>query len=895
MANGVDVLWEAPAPDPARARQLAGAVGLHPLIGQLLINRGITGPAEAAEFIRPGRPSGLPWRLPGVRAAAWRMLQAVRRGEPVVVYGDYDADGQTSTAILVRALRRLGAQVHHFIPHRLSQGYGLHQDVLLEMAERGVRLVVAVDCGLTAMKAVQEAARRGLDVVVVDHHEPGRRLPPAAAVVAAHRMAALPGGESMAAAGLAYHTARALLEFADRLTEADDAALVQLAAVGTVADVVPLTGENRAVVYEGLHQVRSRPLPGLAALARRASVEPSEVEAFHVAFILAPRLNAAGRVDDPAVGLSLLLAESDEEAQQAADRLEAANRTRQDMERRVLEEALAEAEAQLQASDPPVIVVAKEGWHPGVVGVVASRLVDRFARPAAVIAIEGEEARGSARSVPNLNLYEAMAACAPYFTRFGGHPMATGFSLAARDVSAFRAHLSEAISSRWSGPFVHRLELDAWVRLPDLSADLAHQFFLLEPHGEGNPRPVLACAGLELVEARPVGADGRHLRLVVRDPQTRAEATAIAFGRAAEWKDAVGAITSSGRRLDLAFTPRLGRFGEVELRAAHLRPAQELQGLPVFVWSRDGDAGAFPNAPTRAADMPAAGEVVAANRMGVQVEDRRGLADGSARALVEWLAAREGEGPGAQAGPIVVGVRDAASGVALCGAVWRAAPDFALHFAWAGGGDPVAGPDHLFSRGQVLVTWDPRVLYRVRPGGELVLWQLPFEPWRWGEACTGGGVRRIVLAFGEQDRREIEGRYLSAIPGVEELRQLYRLLAAQASVAGPALSYHLHDLASALGVLEPRLREHLSPALLDHALGVFEEIGVVGRDPETGRRVWKGAKMGVKLDLTRSSRYNELIRVRQFWQEALAGAFAGDAGRWWERWAAARERADTAS
>lgn len=888
MAQQAAPVWRYPHPDAAAARRIASRLGLHPVVGQILLNRGLADPEAAREFLSPGRPASLPWRLPGVKAAAWRMLQAVRRQEPVVVYGDYDADGQTSTAILIRALRRLGARVRPFIPHRLSQGYGLHQEVLVEMADRGVRLVVAVDCGLTALEAVREAGRRGLDVVVVDHHEPGPRLPAAAAVVAAHRMGSLPGGEAMAAAGLAYHTARSLLAFAGRLDGEEDEELVQLAAVGTVADVVSLTGENRRLVREGLRGIRTRPLPGLEALARRAGVAPQEIDPFHIAFILAPRLNAAGRVDDPGVGLALLLAATPEEAREPAERLEAANRARQEVERRILEAALREAERQVDAEDPPVLVVAGEGWHPGVIGVVASRLVERFARPAVVVALEGEQARGSARSVPEVNLYEAMAECGPLFDRFGGHPMAAGFSMAARDVPALRERLVQAVAARWRGPFVGRLELDAWVRLSDVTAELVEQLALLEPHGEGNPRPVLAAAELALVEARPVGADGRHLRLVVREPETGAEAGIIAFGRAEEWKALVEQAAAGRHRLDVAFVPGRGRFGEVEIRAVALRPAAG--EAPAVEWERPVALTLGPVAGGRPRPAALEGGGVAA-----AVEDRRGAADRTPDGVwEEWLGMGSGAtGPGApgSAALTVVAVRDPASALRLCTAAWRAASGAAGRVAWAGPDDEPPGAPGLLGDGAgVLVTWAPEVVERLRAPADLWLWQLPLEPWRWARLALGGPVRRLVLAYGQEDRRRLEEGWLAQLPDVEALRHLYRLMTAQASVAGPRLPGDPAELAAALGVLDPRWRPRLSAHLVAHALAIFEELGLVARVGPGHRTgwLWKGAKAGVKLDLTQSARYNELIEARRLWQAALEGAFSEAAAVWWREQAAAR-------
>ena len=893
---GAAASWHAPSPDPVRARRLASRLGLHPLVGQLLLNRGMGDVAAAREFLAPGHGAMAPWRLPGVKAAAWRMLQGVRRREPIVVYGDYDADGQTATAILVRALRRLGAEVRPFIPHRLAQGYGLHEDVLVEMAGRGVRLVVAVDCGLTAMSAIRQASRHGLDVVVVDHHEPGPRLPPAAAVVAAHRMTGLPGGEEMAAAGLAYHTALALLAFADRPGDPEVDGLVQLAAIGTVADVVSLTGENRRLVRQGIERLRTRPLPGLQALASVAGISTAEVDTYHIAFILAPRLNAAGRVDDPSVGLALLLARSPEEAREAAERLDAANRARQEMERHILEQALEEAERQVQAGDPPVVVVAGEGWHPGVIGVVASRLVERFARPAVVIALEGEEARGSARSVPDVNLYEAMATCSSLFVKFGGHPMAAGFSMASQDVPALRERLVEAVGARWRGPYVSRLELDAWVRLADVGPELVDQLEMLEPHGEGNPRPTLAAAELIPVEARPVGQDGRHLRLVVREPATGVDAGVIAFGRAQEWLPVVERAREAGRGIDIAFVPRRGRWGELEMRAIAIRESDGTAprvawgwGAPVEVESGRAPAGLV------SAGVSGLASAVAGAWTGDQrrrppplvVEDRRGLADEAPDgAWDEW--GRRGEGEASLTGavgaaPVVVAVGDGRAAIRLCTAGWRHAPHLAGRVAWAGGHEDVPAPAGLLGEGAaVLVTWTPEVLASLPWPVELWLWELPDSPWAWARLVSSGAVRRLVLAYGERDRQRVQQRWLAPLPDVETLRHLYRLLTAQASVAGPDLPEDPARLTTSLGVLDPRSRPRLSAALVGNALAVFEELGVVERAAGKPGWRWKGVKAGVKLDLTQSARYNEFIEARRLWQEALEGAFSEAATVWWQ-------------
>ncbi len=866
--------WESP-PDRPDAQVLAARLGLHPLMGRMLVNRGLDDLPAALEFLRPG-PAPDPWQMRGVREAAWRIWQAVRRREPVVVYGDYDADGLCSTAILLRALRRLGAVVHPFIPHRLSLGYGLHREVLLEMAERGIRLVVAVDCGLTAVSAVQQAKRRGLDVVVVDHHEPARRLPPAAAIVAAHRLTAWPGGPQMSAAGLAYHTARALLELGG--ASGEDPELLQLAAAGTIADVVSLIGENRRLVREGLAALRAAPLPGFAALGQVAGLDLASADTYHVAFVLAPRLNAAGRVDDALVGLELLLAGSVEQAMEAARRLEAANRLRQSTEAAVLEQAMGAARQSVQARDPPVLVVVGEGWHPGVIGVVAARLVSAFFRPAVVVSVEGDQARGSARSVAGVDIYEALSECAHLFSRFGGHPMAAGFSLERDAVAGLAGLLEAAVARRFRGPFVPVVRLDGWVRLGELHDDLASQLGLLEPHGEGNPRPVLAAAGLELMELRTVGADGRHLRLSVREPSSGAERGAVAFGKAEAWAADLSRLVGQGR-IDVAFIPQKGRFGGLELQVVDVRPAAEVGAvtLGVSFGLRTPSTGA--SRVVRVGAPPAGSRELA-------VVDVRGLADGGAQALAGWLQEHAARVP-PSAFSVVVAVRGPHRAVELSAALAWSRPDGALRSAW---GDrellaaPTAGSATLFEESWVLVSWDPWVLSACRHSARtVVFWELPDLPQAWAQAAHGAAVREVVLAYGSAPAggagRPERGK---TGLGVEELRRIYRWLAAHVRLAGPRLP-PATQLASALAMLDPEVGMP-EPQELEAALRIFEELGVAEGEPGGAGWRWKGVAAGTKLDLTRSPLYNEVTRERAYWGQYVRRAVELPARQVWLDW-----------
>ena len=870
---------------PDDVRRFAARLGLHPVMGQILLARGLCEEGDALEFLRRGGRPPDPWRLSGVPEAAWRIWRAVRRGETVVVYGDYDADGQTSTAILVRALRRLGARVHSFIPHRLSLGYGLHAEVLLEMARDGVGLVVAVDCGLTAAAAVRRARREGLDVVVVDHHEPPSRLPPAAAIVAAHRLKGWPGISQMSAAGLAYHTARAVLELGG--AGEPEGELVQLAAVGTVADVVSLTGENRRMVSEGLKALRHSPLPGLAALGRVAGLDLQRVDTHHVAFVLAPRLNAAGRVDDASAGLQLLLASHPEEAQALAERLEQANRLRQRAEQAVLEEAAEQVASRLARADSPVAVAVGELWHPGVIGIVASRLVERFGRPAVVISLDGEEARGSARSLPGVDIYRILEECVHLLSRFGGHPMAAGFSLERRHLEAFVAALEAAAARHLPQIPLPTLELDGWVCLADVDGLLVRQLALLEPYGEGNPRPLLAAAGLELADVRAVGADGRHLRLVVRDPASGLERVAVAFGRAETWGRELG-LQGPRSRLDVAFSPRLGRFGDVELHLADLRPAEPQPPVPIRFTPalRPGTpCGPGRAVPCREAAAAPDGQVAGRiqPQVPVPVRDRRGLSEGGAAALARWLREELTAGP-VPGGRVVVGVRSFERALAVAFELWEQGLAEAFPVAW-GDRHTVrrSGAGQLFERAVLLVSWDPEVLAagESAPGPTVVLWDLPDNGPRWAWAGVRARAACVVLAYGPSSVQALREQRLGALPDLEALRAFYRLLSAHAALAGDRLG-ETAQLARALAVLD-EAGAGLPMEGLETALAIFEELGLAARLPDGGW-LWKRAPAGLKLDLARSRRYNEVIGERAYWVDYLRRAWELDGGQLWRHW-----------
>ncbi|HLJ60454.1 MAG TPA: single-stranded-DNA-specific exonuclease RecJ [bacterium] len=575
MAVANKTSWVVAPPDP-EAEAFARAVGVPPIVGGILRRRGIVTVPAARDFLNPSL-DGLsdPLTVPGMADATERLARALEAGEPLAVHGDYDVDGICATAILVRTLRGLGADPLWYVPHRTRDGYGLGVRAVEELAAQGARVLIAADCGITAVEAVARARALGLDVVVVDHHMPGSERP-AAVIVApdAHGGAADEGRtDAPCAAGLAFLLAWALRRrVAGRGAPVD---LAALAALGTIADVVPLRGANRRLAAGGLAQLRAAPAEGLKALLEIAGIT-GPVEAWHVGWQLGPRLNAPGRLGDPTPALRLLLTDDPVEARALAQTLDEANRERQ----AVLEHVLAEALAQVGPEpDGAALVVAGEGWHPGVVGLVAGRLAEQYGRPAVAVALAGGTGRGSARSVEGFHLVEALGACRAHLRGFGGHAMAAGLSIDGAEIDGFRRAFLEVAAER-APARAAPLDVDAELALPDVTVALVTALDALAPFGPGNPQPVLAVRAVRAVTRRLVG-DGAHLRMGVTDGSVFAET--IGFSMAA-----LGEVLSfTDASVDLAFVPELDRFepGRVRLRLRAL----EVPGLdPATVLSDTG-------------------------------------------------------------------------------------------------------------------------------------------------------------------------------------------------------------------------------------------------------------------------------------------------------------------
>ena len=509
--------------DWSRVEKLADALGVSETTATVLVRRGLEEPEAARAFLAAEPPRHDPFALGDMRRAVERIRSAIAAGERICVHGDYDVDGISATAVAVLVLREAGGDVEWRLPSRFEEGYGLAAETIEQLAEQGVDLVVTVDCGITAVEEVARARELGLDVVVTDHHRPGETLPDCPVV--ATRPSEYPCPE-LCGTGVVYTLARALL--------GDDhpvvAGVLDLVALATIADVVPLVDENRALAAAGLRTLARTSRPGLKALMRTARVDPAAIDATAVAFRLAPRINAAGRLGRPDLALELLLTDDPATARQLADTLEDLNRERQAVEERILREAVARVESwPAERRARRGYVLWDDGWHEGVIGIVASRLVERFHRPVVLVARSGEGWKGSGRSVADFDLHAGLAACASHLGRFGGHRAAAGLSIETECLDAF----SEAFSVHADAVLADAdlrptTTIDAIVPAGALTLELAQELDRLAPFGLGNPEPTLLVASVEAAGAGTVG-EGKHLRFRVRQ-QGRDGGSAIAFG-----------------------------------------------------------------------------------------------------------------------------------------------------------------------------------------------------------------------------------------------------------------------------------------------------------------------------------------------------------------------------
>jgi single-stranded-DNA-specific exonuclease len=538
-----DVRWVVSRTNREYLQYLAAGAGISPALAQILINRKISTPEDAERFLK-GSTDDLrdPFLLAGMDRAVARIRRAAESGEMVVIHGDYDVDGLTSTAIMMESLRTIGVNARFIIPNRLTDGYGLSESSVRRAASLGARLIVTVDCGISAVGEVGLANSLGMDVVITDHHSQTGELPDAVAVVNPHRTGSDYPFSDLAGAGVAWKVAEALAGRARAMEWID------LAAMGTVADVVPLLDENRVIVRAGLLAMNVAPRPGVRALLQVAGAADKPVTGTTIGFALGPRMNAAGRLGDAAPVVDLLRTEREDQALAIAGFLHENNRQRQEIEA----ELLKSARAMIDPADNGVAVAYAEGWHHGVLGIAAARLADEFSRPVILLSVENGLAKGSGRSIPPFDLTGALSRCADMLVGFGGHHQAAGVRIQTGRIDEFRARMSAILAAELDGkPYLPSLRIDAAVSLSEVSYALAREIAMLEPFGCGNPEPVLGCKGVEPQEFRIVGKN--HLKMRLRQGLSTLDSIGFDMGGDAVRLQDAGLI-------DAAFTPQLNEW-----------------------------------------------------------------------------------------------------------------------------------------------------------------------------------------------------------------------------------------------------------------------------------------------------------------------------------------------
>jgi single-stranded-DNA-specific exonuclease len=534
---------------------------------QVLLNRGVNSAEKLTFLLEP--PHKLlynPLRLSGMDLALQRLYQAIEQHETVGVFGDFDVDGITGTAIVSEGLREMDVSVVPYLPHRVDEGHGLSSESVQQLVSQGVSLIVTVDCGVTSVAEVAEAKQSGADVIITDHHTPPATSPNAIAIINPKIAGSQYPFGDLCGAGIAFKLMQGLYQY---YGQAWSPTLMELAALGTIADLVPLVDENRFLVRQGLIELAQTQRPGLRALYRRANVKSESLNTETVSYQIAPRLNAAGRMSHAIESLQLLITKSESEAEHLAQRLEELNQDR----RNLTEQAFAAAGRQVnhQSSLPSILIVEDPCITPGVAGLVAGRLVEKHHRPAVVLAsIDNEHVVASGRSIPEFNLVQSFTTCADLFVRYGGHSQAAGFTLEKVRISQMREQLTaiaeETLETQDLQP---ALEMDARLNLSDLTPELLHWLRQLEPFGVGNPQPRFLIEGLQIVETRYVGQSGQHVRLRVR--QGTHQRTALAFNQAERWAEGVSQV-------DLVCTISTDFWNGAEtitLKALDFRPARD--------------------------------------------------------------------------------------------------------------------------------------------------------------------------------------------------------------------------------------------------------------------------------------------------------------------------------
>ncbi|QSB49957.1 single-stranded-DNA-specific exonuclease RecJ [Parageobacillus toebii] len=519
--------WDVKRPDENIVTHLVEQSHMDPLIAKLLVHRGVRTVEEANAFLYPlKQPFHDPFLLDGMERAIERIQRAIQHGEHILVYGDYDADGVSSTTVMVSALKEAGAIVDFYIPNRFTEGYGPNENAFRWAKEQGFSLIITVDNGIAAVKEVALANELGMDVIITDHHEVGPALPEAYEIIHPKKPGSTYPFRELAGVGVAFKVAHALLGDVPRH-------FLDVVAIGTIADLVSLTGENRLLVAQGLEQLRNTKRIGLRALCKQCGIEAKEINEQTVGFVIAPRMNAVGRLGEATPAVRLLMTEKEEEAQRLAKEMDDLNRERQQLVAKIAEEAAQIVNEQFPPSENKVLVIAKEGWNPGVIGIVASRLVEQFYRPTIVLSIDSEKgiAKGSARSIHGFDMFSSLSTCRDILPHFGGHPMAAGMTLSVDHIDELRQRLNALADDMLTADdFTPITPIDAVCSVSDLTLSVAEQLEKFAPFGVDNAKPLFLMENVSVETIRRIGADQSHLKAVFAQNGAAIDSVGFGFG-----------------------------------------------------------------------------------------------------------------------------------------------------------------------------------------------------------------------------------------------------------------------------------------------------------------------------------------------------------------------------
>ena len=540
--------------NPSEITEFSNKYKLSYVMATILLNRGLKSEKDVVGYIKKSLEEiNNPELLPDIDIAVDRIIKAIENKEKIMIYGDYDADGVTSTSLLYKFLEKNGADVSYFIPDRIKDGYGLNIMNINKISKLGIKLLITVDCGIASFGEIELANAQKMDVIITDHHSCREKLPRALAVINPKRADSEYPFRELAGVGVAFKLVLALAKKMGHNTKECFDEYVDIAAIGTIADVVSLQGENRVIAAKGIEKLENTKNKGLKTLLDVAGCSNKKIDSKTVAFALSPRNNAAGRMESATLALELLLENNEEKAYELSVKLDEINKLRQKTEQEIFQEAIELIEEDKEFEKKNIIVLAKEGWHHGVIGIVASRICEMYYKPCILLSIEGDSAKGSGRSKEGINLFEALTFCDELLTKYGGHSQAAGLTLDKNLIGEFSQKIDKYIKDNVTGELVKTLDIDCTIPSSFVTMQNAKLMDWLEPFGEGNEKPVFAMSGVKVIEALAIGMDNKHLRLKIDAQGKVIDAVGFSFGEYA-------AYLKSGLFIDIAFNLDINEY-----------------------------------------------------------------------------------------------------------------------------------------------------------------------------------------------------------------------------------------------------------------------------------------------------------------------------------------------